>query len=108
MPRKRRRSTRQPGETRGRKTLVDLVLEYKHSINQDTYGPGPVYGVPSDVAAVLMEQERNVNDRIEAEHRERSSLILPAGRVIPVHNDFFDFGNLEQMRPSIVVNRGSW
>jgi hypothetical protein len=55
-----------------------------------------------------MEQERNVNDRIEAEHRERSSLILPAGRVIPVHNDFFDFGNLEQMRPSIVVNRGSW
>lgn len=105
MSRKKRESTRKDGETRGRKPIWDILLNYGHSINGTKYGPGEVH-VPEAIAQVLLEQERNVARSLKYAQSSGNAMIGLKGRLITVPSDFFDGGKLLQTDPLIHMSGG--
>jgi hypothetical protein len=88
MP-KKKAPTRKPGETRGRKALVTINLTQKHSVNCISYGPG-VARVSHDLAAVLLEQERNFHATERQLHEQGAALIGLGGKILKVRPGYFD------------------
>lgn len=102
---KQRESTRKEGETRGRKPIWDIRLNYSHTINDQRYGPGDVH-VPEAIAQVLLEQERNVSRSLRYAQTSGSAMIGLKGRLIAVPSDFFDGGKDLHTDPLIHVSGG--
>jgi len=105
MPRRKRESTRKEGETRGRRPIWDLKLNYSHTINGTRYGPGEVH-VPEAIAQVLTEQERNVARSLRYAQSSGSSMIGLKGRLITVPSDFFEGARLMSSDPLIHLAGG--
>lgn len=72
-----------------RAKLEEVILKAPHWINGTTYGPGRVT-VTWDIAQVLRENERRVQENNDNFDGKKAAYIGPSGRRIPVPYDIFD------------------
>jgi hypothetical protein len=74
----------------------EVILKAPHWINGTAYGPGRV-SVAWDVAQVLRENERRVQENNDNFDGKRAAYIGPSGRRMPVPYDMFDSPMLNVM-----------